>query len=83
MDLPEASSHSFVIRLWLEETKEEAGRAVWRGHITHVLSGERRSVQTLVAISSFIASYLEAMGVDAEPDTTSPAPKTRRPRRPR
>jgi hypothetical protein len=63
MDLYEANTHPFVIKIWLEETAEEAGRAVWRGHITHVPTGQRRYIQVLDDIVAFIASYLEQMGV--------------------
>lgn len=63
MDLFESDTHSFVVRIWLEETAEETGRTVLRGHITHVPSGERRYFQDLCGISRFIISYLENMGV--------------------
>ena len=63
MDLPESRIHSFLIRIWLEETAEESKRAKWRGHITHVPSGERRYLQDLNDIISFIQPYLARMGV--------------------
>jgi hypothetical protein len=63
MDLIEFNTHSFIVKIWLEETAEEAGQARWRGHITHVPSGERRYVQDLDEITAFIALYLERMGV--------------------
>lgn len=56
-------SHSFVVKVWLEESKEEAGEAVWRGHITHVPSQERRYFNALDDIIDFIGPYLERMGV--------------------
>lgn len=63
MDLYEVNTHSFIVKIWLEETVEEAGRAMWRGHITHVPSGRRRYVKDLDDITTFIAAYLESMGV--------------------
>jgi hypothetical protein len=63
MDSLEATSHPFIIRIWLEETAEEAGQAVWRGHITHVPTGERRYLHNLADISAFIMPYLQNMGV--------------------
>ena len=63
MDLPEAGIHSFVVRIWLEEEASEAQDAVWRGHITHIPSGERRYIQQLRDLHVFITPYLEAMGV--------------------
>lgn len=59
----DSEPQSFVVRIWLEETAEEAGRATWRGHITHVPSGTRRHVQDLCDITTFITLYLERMGV--------------------
>ena len=64
MDLPECYTHSFIVRIWLEETAEEAERATWRGHVTHVPSGERRYVQDLDDITDFILAYLTGMGVE-------------------
>lgn len=63
MDLLESRTHSFTIRLWLEEVAESDGRPIWRGHITDVSSGERRYVQDLDDIAAFIWPYLERMGV--------------------
>jgi hypothetical protein len=62
MDIYEASVHSFIVKIWLEETIEEAGQAIWRGHITHVPSGERRYLHKLDDVTAFIAPYLEDMG---------------------
>lgn len=63
MDLPESTTHSFVIKIWLEETADEAGEAVWRGRVTHVPSGEHRYLTDLAEIAPFIMPHLEAMGV--------------------
>ena len=63
MEVPEEQTHSFVIRLWLEEIEEETGHVVWRGHITHVASGERRYLKELDDIIEFIIPYLEILGV--------------------
>jgi hypothetical protein len=63
MDSYETTTHPFIIKIWLEETAEEAGQAVWRGHVTHVPSGERRYIKNLDEIRAFIAPYLEDMGV--------------------
>jgi hypothetical protein len=61
--LPELNTHSFIIKIWLEETAEGGDQAVWRGHITHVPSGERRYVQHTDEITAFIVPYLQSMGV--------------------
>jgi hypothetical protein len=61
--LSEYALCSFIVKIWLEETVEEAGRATWRGHITHVPSGKRCYIQDLDQIRDFIAPYLEGLGV--------------------
>ena len=61
MDPEETDSHSFIIRIWLEETAEDGKPAVWRGHITHVPSGHRRYLQELGSLVGFIAPYLAEM----------------------
>ena len=64
MDLYEAHTHPFIVKIWLEESAEEAGQATWRGYITHVPSGQRRYLQSLDDIILFIKPYLEAMGAE-------------------
>lgn len=61
--LPESTIHSFVIKIWLEETASKTDDAVWRGHITHIPDGERRYFQSLDEIGLVIAPYLEEVGV--------------------
>ncbi len=56
-------SHSFIVKIWLEESLEEADEATWRGHITHVPSQERRYLNTLDDVVDFIGPYLERLGV--------------------
>lgn len=63
MDLSESQVHSFIVKLWLESVAEDARRAVWHGHITHVPDGERRYFRDLGEIRRFIEPYLEAEGV--------------------
>ena len=63
MDRPETDTHSFIVTRWLEETEQEAGRATWRGHITHVPSGTRRYLSNVGDIIDFIIPYLKRMGV--------------------
>jgi hypothetical protein len=53
----ESKTHSFVVKIWLEE--DEPPR--WRGHITHVPGGERRYVEGASDIVDFIASYAEGI----------------------
>ena len=63
MDLLELYTHSFVIKIWLEEAPEEGIGALWRGQITHVGSNQRKYFQELKDLVLFIWPYLEEMGV--------------------
>jgi hypothetical protein len=63
MDLFEVNTHPFIIKIWLEESAQEAGQATWRGHITHVPTGERRYLRRLDDILAFIIPYMKEMGV--------------------
>jgi hypothetical protein len=58
MNSQTACGHSFIVRVWLEETSEESGRAVWRGRITHVPSHEKRYFQDMDDLFSFIQRYI-------------------------
>lgn len=64
MTRSEATTHSFIVKIWIEETAQEAGRATWRGHITHVPSKERRYLHDLDDVTNVIVIYLEAMGLE-------------------
>lgn len=57
-----SSVQSFIVKIWLEETTEEAGQALWRGHVTHAASGARQYLKNLDEVSVFIAPYLQRMG---------------------
>jgi hypothetical protein len=67
MDQDEIPTHSFVVRIWAEET--DLGRPGWRGHIIHVLGNEDRYFDELQAIPEFIRPFLVRMGarMDAAP----------------
>ena len=61
--MAEPAPQSFIVKIWIEETADESGEAAWRGHITHVPSGDRRYLHDLHGITAFIAPYLAEMGV--------------------
>lgn len=61
MELYEHNTCSFIIKLWVEELGDSANPPHWRGHITHVHSGQRRYFEDLAYIGHFILLYLEAM----------------------
>jgi len=58
----EFSVHSFIVKVWLEEDATVSNR-IWRGHITHVPSGEKRYLKNLGEITAFIEPYLKATGI--------------------
>jgi hypothetical protein len=62
-DEPESNAETFVVRLWLEGG--DKGPRVLRGHITHVMSGERRYVQSLAAIEAFIGPFMRRLDVES------------------
>jgi hypothetical protein len=64
MLVDEVRTHSFIVKIWIEEAGTGTSRGVWRGHITHVPGGERQSVVRLGELSNFIAPYLEEFGID-------------------
>lgn len=64
MDLVDLKTHSFVIKIWIEGSPEGSSPTSWRGHITHVPSGERRYLKDLDGIKMFIAPYLKVLGVE-------------------
>jgi hypothetical protein len=59
----ESGFQSFVIKVWLESTANKTNKAVWRGMITHVPSGERKYASSLDDFTAFIIPYLESMGI--------------------
>lgn len=64
----ESRTQSFVIRIWAEERDAGSDRVLWRGHITHVPSKERRYFDDLSGLIRFVAPYLEQIAIDAEED---------------
>lgn len=46
--------HSFIVRVWLEDLSKDAGHSHWRGHITHVPTGEKRYLRELGDIARFV-----------------------------
>lgn len=66
MDVFEFTTHSFIVKIWVEEIAEQQTDIIWRGHITHVPDGKRRYISNLNEIKEFIALYLEEMGIKTE-----------------
>lgn len=51
-------AHSFVVRVWLEE--DAPGLTHPRGHVAHVLTGERRYFDSFEDLIDFIAEFLKS-----------------------
>ena len=66
MEPLELRTHSFIVKVWLEEDAGPAHRPTWRGHVTHVPDGERRYVKNTEEILAFIEPYLAAMGAQVD-----------------
>ena len=66
LEFPEGRSHSFIVKIWLEENTQDAGRETWRGRITHVPSGVKRYVKNMDEIIAFIEHYLHPMDESPE-----------------
>jgi hypothetical protein len=63
MEAAEARAHSFILKLWCEESVDDGRSAIWRGRIAHVPSGDCRYVQDFAALVGFLVPYLEELGV--------------------
>ncbi len=70
VDSFESNTHSFVVKIWLEETDERSEAPTWRGHVTHVPSRNRRYVDDLQGVIDFIAIYIEQLGADVVGQST-------------
>ena len=64
MDLLESATQSFIVKVWLEESAGRGRRAVWRGRVTHVASGESRPMTRLGDVPEIIAPHLVEIGAD-------------------
>ena len=62
MNSQTTSNHSFIVKVWLEETDEESDRTLWRGRITHVPSNEQCYFQELNDLIVFIQRYTRGWG---------------------
>jgi hypothetical protein len=59
----EGQTHSFIVKIWLNQNFKETGQARWSAHITHVPGGERQYFSDLSEIAAFIRPFLGAMNV--------------------
>ena len=59
----EPNTHSFILKLWLDDQASNPHKAIWRGHITHIASGERHHFDSFRDIVALLAPYLEQMDI--------------------
>jgi hypothetical protein len=52
------NSHSFIVRVWLEQRAAADAPPIWRGVIEHVSSGDRRYIQSLSELTDYLNQYL-------------------------
>lgn len=52
---------SFVLKVWLVQDGLDM-RPAWHGRLTHIPTGRRIHVRSLLQVMWFIAEYLDAMG---------------------
>lgn len=63
MDPNDLLTQSFIIKIWTEEA-EDAAAPVWWGQITHVMSGEEFTFQSMNEVHHIIRPYLQDLGID-------------------
>jgi hypothetical protein len=51
--------HSFILKVWLEDTQGETGPLLWRGHITHIGSAAGQYVKSVEEVVRFIQAQLK------------------------
>ena len=59
----ESNTHVFVIKVWVEEQASAQHAGTWRGHITHVMSGQREHLDQLAQVQAFMVPYLRQLGI--------------------
>lgn len=60
VDPSKPDTHSFVLRVWVEDRCEETAQVRWRGSITHVPSGRTRYFEDLNDMCTFVASHMQS-----------------------
>jgi len=55
----EANMKSFIVRVWREESANKKRRAVWRGFVSSVPSGERHYFSDINKIPELIVAQLQ------------------------
>lgn len=59
----ELGTHSFIIKVWLDEPKERTTQVEWHGQVTHVATGERCNFQRVSEVLAFLQLYLNELQI--------------------
>lgn len=71
IDPNEIKSHSFVLKIWVNEPPDHEDISTWRGRITHVMEGRYMYVKNLEEIIQFLMPYFKRMGIQIRFDGNS------------
>lgn len=64
-----ADEQTFVLKVWVESGGVRDVPSAWRGHVTHVPTGERADLESLEDLTTFVARHLRRMGVELAPES--------------
>ncbi|MCB8942772.1 MAG: hypothetical protein H6658_03235 [Ardenticatenaceae bacterium] len=67
MDLFEDSTHSFVVKISIEETPAKDGKQSWQGEITHVSTGTHYLFTQWEKMEGFLKSHLKEVKLPSKP----------------
>ena len=56
----EPKAQSYIVRIWVEEPDQREAASSWRGHITNVISGERKYIHSVDDITAYFERELES-----------------------
>ena len=59
------TTFAFIVRIWVEHGERKDAEPIWRGVIEPVEGDERVYFDRLERLSTYLARYLEAVGIKA------------------
>jgi hypothetical protein len=63
VDSIQPKTHSFIVKVWVNDAGQAKGQIVWQGRIPHVPSGHVRHFVNVDEIAGFVLPYLHQLGV--------------------
>jgi len=57
------NTHSFVVKVWLNDHAQRSRQVAWRGRVTHVPTGRCHYFSKTADMADFITLYLQQLGV--------------------